>query len=57
MVVEQRGRVRVEDGQKRIRVYLGGEAVADSARVKMVWEKPYYPVYYFPPDDVRLAQQ
>ena len=43
----------IEDGQKRIRVYLGGEAVADSTRVKLVWEKPYYPVYYFPADDVR----
>jgi uncharacterized protein (DUF427 family) len=49
----QRGRVRVEDGQKRVRVYLGGEVVADSSRVKLVWEKPYYPVYYFPPHDVR----
>jgi len=49
----QRGRVRVEDGAKRVRVQLGGEYVADSRRVKMVWEKPYYPTYYFPPEDVR----
>ena len=53
MAVEQQGRVRVESGQKRIRVYLGGEVIADSRRVKLVWEKPYYPVYYFPGDDVR----
>jgi len=49
-----RGRVRVEDGQKRVRVYLGGEVVADSTNVKLVWEKPYYPVYYFPEADVRV---
>ncbi len=49
-----RGRVRVEDGQKRVRVYFGGEVIADSINVKMVWEKPYYPVYYFPADDVRM---
>jgi uncharacterized protein (DUF427 family) len=34
-------------------VYSGGEVIADSQNVKLVWEKPYYPVYYFPPDDVR----
>ncbi len=48
-----RGRVRVEDGGKRVRVYLGGELVADTIRVKLVWEKPFYPTYYFPADDVR----
>ncbi len=49
-----RGRVRVEDGQKRVRVYLGGEVIADTTSPKLVWEKPYYPVYYFPQDDVRM---
>jgi len=49
-----RGRIRIEDGQKRIRVYLGGEVVADTTRPKLVWEKPYYPTYYFPDADVRL---
>ena len=53
-MAQRRGRVRVEDGHKRIRAYLGGEVIADSANVKMVWEKPYYPVYYFPTEDVRL---
>ena len=51
--IEARGRVRVERGTKRIRVYLGGEAVADTTRPLLVWEKPYYPAYYFPLDDVR----
>jgi uncharacterized protein (DUF427 family) len=48
-----RGRVRVEHGAKRIRAYLGGELVADTTRPLLVWEKPYYPTYYFPTADVR----
>jgi uncharacterized protein (DUF427 family) len=48
-----RGRVRVEDGQKRVRVYLGGELVADTTHVKLVWEVPYFPQYYIPIADVR----
>jgi uncharacterized protein (DUF427 family) len=47
-----RGRVRVELGRKRIRAYLGGELVADTTRPLLVWEKPYYPTYYFPSPDV-----
>jgi uncharacterized protein (DUF427 family) len=54
MAEVNRGRVRVEDGQKRVRVYLGGELVADSVDLKYVWEKPYYPTYYFPPADVQI---
>ena len=49
-----RGRVRIEDGHKRVRVYLRGELIADTTRPKLVWEKPYYPVYYFPQEDVRM---
>jgi uncharacterized protein (DUF427 family) len=48
-----RGRVRVEHGQKRIRAYLGGELVVDTSNPLLVWEKPYYPAYYFPVSDVR----
>jgi uncharacterized protein (DUF427 family) len=48
-----RGRVRVERGAKRVRAFLGGEAVADTTRPALVWEKPYYPAYYFPLEDVR----
>ena len=51
--IETRGRVRVEPGAKRIRAYLGGEPVADTTRPLLVWEKPYYPTYYFPAADVR----
>jgi len=49
----KRGRVRVEPGLKRVRTFLGGELVADTARPVLVWEIPYYPAYYFPRDDVR----
>ncbi|HWC69240.1 MAG TPA: DUF427 domain-containing protein [Acidimicrobiales bacterium] len=52
-MAEQRGRVRVEPGQKRVRVYLGGELVADTTRPLLVWELPYYPAYYLPRADVR----
>jgi uncharacterized protein (DUF427 family) len=45
--------VRVETGAKRVRAFLGGVAVADTSRPLLVWEKPYYPTYYFRPADVR----
>jgi uncharacterized protein (DUF427 family) len=53
MASRDRGRVRVEQAAKRVRVILAGEMVADSRRVKLVWEKPYYPTYYLPHQDVR----
>jgi uncharacterized protein (DUF427 family) len=49
---ETRG-VRVERGAERVRAYLGGEVVADTARPLLVWEVPYYPAYYVPVSDVR----
>src|SRR5438132_4406127 len=48
-----RGRIRVEQGAKRVRAYLGGELVADTTRPLLVWEGPNYPTYYFPAADVR----
>lgn len=48
------GQTRVETSPKRVRVMLGGEFVADSRRSLLVWEKPYYPTYYFPEEDVRM---
>ena len=50
----QRGRVRVEDGKKRLRAYFGGAVVADTTRPLLVWEKPAYPAYYLPEADVRM---
>jgi uncharacterized protein (DUF427 family) len=49
----QRGRVRVEGSRKRVRTYLGGELVADTAAPRLVWEVPYYPTYYLPVEDLR----
>lgn len=46
------GRVRTEQGAKRIRVMLGGRVVADTTSPLLVWEVPYYPTYYFPDADV-----
>jgi uncharacterized protein (DUF427 family) len=48
----ERGEVRSERSPKRVRVVLGGEVVADSRHVLLVWERPYYPTYYFPEGDV-----
>jgi uncharacterized protein (DUF427 family) len=47
-------RIRFEDSPKRVRVVLGGVAVADSKRVKLLFETGHLPVYYFPIDDVRM---
>ncbi|MEV4154200.1 DUF427 domain-containing protein [Nocardia salmonicida] len=53
MTEDRRGLVRVETGQKRVRVYLRGKLVADTLRPLLVWEVPYYPTYYVPLTDVR----
>ena len=44
--------VRVERSRKRVRILLAGELVADTTSPLLVWEKPYYPVYYVPFADV-----
>jgi uncharacterized protein (DUF427 family) len=51
--LDKRG--RVERGHKRVRAYLAGELVADTARPLLVWENPYYPQYYIPAGDVRAS--
>ena len=51
--VAARGRVRVEQGHKRVRAFLGGGLVADTTSPWLVWEIPYYPAYYIPVSDVR----
>jgi uncharacterized protein (DUF427 family) len=50
-----RGRVRIESCAKRVRAYLAGEVAADTIRPVLVWEKPYYPTYYIPVQDVRAT--
>ncbi len=47
-------RVRTEPNQRRVRVFFGGEAVADSSRTIYLFEAGHLPVYYFPREDVRF---
>jgi len=51
---ESRERVHIEDSPKRVQTYFGGKLIADTKRLKLVWEGPYYPTYYFPREDVRM---
>jgi uncharacterized protein (DUF427 family) len=44
--------MRSEVSPKRVRVYAGGQLVADSKSPVLVWEIPYYPTYYLPAADV-----
>lgn len=53
MSQDNRGRVRVEQGRKRVRAYLGGVLVADTTHPRLVWEGPFYPTYYIPVEDVQ----
>jgi uncharacterized protein (DUF427 family) len=53
MTVTEATDIRVERSPKRVRVLLGGEVVADTMGALLVWENPYYPVYYIPAGDVQ----
>lgn len=53
--MSERGRIKVEATGKRVRTMLGGKVIADSHRVLMVWEVPYFPTYYFPEGDVDMS--
>ncbi len=46
--------VRIEQAAKRVRAYAGGELVFDTIRPLLVWEKPFYPAYYVPIEDVKV---
>lgn len=46
-------RIRMEPSAKRVRVFFGGELLADTIRPMLVWEDRPYPAYYFLADDVR----
>ena len=45
---------RIEKIQDHIRVIFGGETIAESYRASRILETSHPPVYYLPPDDVRL---
>jgi len=48
------GALYLEPTPKRIRAELGGVVIADSRRACLLHEAGHQPVYYFPPQDVRL---
>ena len=52
MSTETRSQIHTERGAKRVRAVLGGKVIADTTRPLLVWEIPYYPTYYLPPEDV-----
>ncbi|KAF8554600.1 DUF427-domain-containing protein [Imleria badia] len=43
----------IEDPKKRVRVLFGGEMVVDTYKPKLVWENPFYPVYFFSLSDFK----
>ena len=45
--------VHVSESPRHVRVFFGGETLADSKRVKLVREAEVLPAYYFPAEDVR----
>ncbi len=47
--------VRVESSPKRVRAMVGGRVVVDADRPLLVWEKPYYPTYFFPLSTVEAS--
>ena len=46
--------VRLEPSPRRVRVQFGGEWIADSTGMMLMYESGHLPVYYFPVKDVRL---
>jgi uncharacterized protein (DUF427 family) len=47
--------ITIEPADRRTRVTVGGELVADSERAFTLREAGYAPVHYFPPEDVDFA--
>lgn len=52
-MTEPSTRIRIEPERKWIRGVKDGLVAVDSRDVRLVWEVPYYPAWYFPADDVR----
>ncbi|EIW83997.1 DUF427-domain-containing protein [Coniophora puteana RWD-64-598 SS2] len=42
------GHPRIIDTPKRVRVLFHGQYIVDTTKAKLVWEKPFYPTYFFP---------
>ena len=45
--------VKLVPSLKRVRAEIAGTVVADSTRTLLLLERGHFPVYYFPPEDVR----
>ena len=45
---------RLEPVAERIRIYFNGELIADTENAKRVLETSHPPVYYLPPEDIRM---
>ncbi len=45
---------RLEDTDRHLQVVFGGMVIADTRRAKRILETSHPPVYYLPPEDVRL---
>jgi uncharacterized protein (DUF427 family) len=45
---------RVEDSRKQIRVIFNGVVIAETRQAKRVLETSHPPVYYIPPEDIKL---
>ncbi len=45
---------RLEDSTRHIQVSFNGEVIADTTRAKRILETSHPPVYYIPPEDLRL---
>jgi uncharacterized protein (DUF427 family) len=46
--------IRVEPSPRRVRGFVDHVAVVDSDRAVMLFERGHLPIYYFPPEDVRM---
>ena len=58
MSSDQRGastqQLQFEPSPRWVRVMLNGQVIADSKRMRLLYEPGYLPVYYFPKQDVRM---
>jgi uncharacterized protein (DUF427 family) len=46
--------ITLEPSPKRVRVAVGDTVIADTTRARLMRESGHMPVYYFPPQDVRM---
>lgn len=53
-MITTRPKIKTQTTFRRVRAVAGGDTIADSTNVLMVWEKKFYPTFFFPVDDVRL---